>query len=105
MIEWKGPEMLGDQNDWIPLALVRAKGPRRHHAFALKSERQTVIVQSRNELAAAHRAIAKPEILNDTAHQEEKARAVSAGLLPVGMLNCGCFALTLRVAQNRWENT
>jgi hypothetical protein len=103
VIERKGPEMLGNQNDRIALALVGAEGPRRHHSFALKSE--AAIVKPRNELAVAHRAIVNPEILDDTAHQQEKARADGAGPLPLRILDCGCLALTLRVAQNRWENT
>src|SRR3984893_12269147 len=104
-IERKGPEMLGNQNDWIALALVGAERPRRHHSFALKSERQAVIVKPRNELAVAHRAIVNPEILADTAHEKEKRRPDDAGPLPLRILDCGCLALTLRVAQNRWENT
>jgi hypothetical protein len=76
VIEWKGLEMLGNQDDRIALALVRAKCPRRHHSFAGKSERQAVIVQSRNELAVTHRPIAEPEILYVTPHQ---ARPPSRG--------------------------
>jgi hypothetical protein len=44
VVERKGLEMLGDQDDRIALALVRAKRPRRHHSVAGKSERQAVIV-------------------------------------------------------------
>jgi hypothetical protein len=38
VVERKGSEMLGDQNDRIALTLVRAKRARRHHSFAAEPE-------------------------------------------------------------------
>ena len=68
VIEREGAEMLGHQHDRIALAFVRTEGPRRHHCFALKTERQAVIVQPGNEQAVTHRAIIEPEILNYSLH-------------------------------------
>src|ERR1700722_4762922 len=69
VVERKGPEMLGDEDDRIALAFVGAKCPRGHHAIALESERQAIIVQPRHELAVTHRVVAKAKILDDTLHQ------------------------------------
>jgi hypothetical protein len=69
VVEWKGSEVLGNQNDRIALTLVGAECPRRHHSVAPESERQTVIVKPRHELAVAHRVSVKLQILDETLHQ------------------------------------
>ena len=69
VIERKGSEVLGDQNDRIALTLVGAERARRHHSFAAESERQAIVVQPWNELAVAHRVAVKQQILDETLHQ------------------------------------
>ena len=69
VVERKGSEVLGDQNDRIALTLVGAKRARRHHSFAAESHRQAIIVQPWNELAVAHRVAVELQILDETLHQ------------------------------------
>jgi hypothetical protein len=54
VIEGKGTEVLGDQDGGIALALVRAKGARRHHPTAAKPERQAEVVELWHELAVTY---------------------------------------------------
>jgi hypothetical protein len=69
VVERKGSEMLGGQNDRVALSLVGAKRARRHHSFAAEPERKAVIVQPRYELAVSHREAVKLQILDETLHQ------------------------------------
>ena len=56
VVEGKGAEMLGDQDDRIALAFVGAERPRRQqHAIALKAQRSAQIVKTGDKLAIAHR--------------------------------------------------
>src|SRR5271163_3995549 len=55
MVEGKGAEMLGDQNDRIALAFVRTKRPRRQHAIALKAKGTAKVIKAGDKLAIAHR--------------------------------------------------
>jgi hypothetical protein len=82
MVEWKGTEMLGDQDDRISLAFVGAKCPRWHHSLALKSERQTVIVQAGNELTVPHHAIVKSQVINHAPHQVKPPQSPRRRILP-----------------------
>src|SRR6202021_1968287 len=68
VVEGKRAEMLRQQNDRIALAFVRAERPRRHHPLALETQGKAVIVQPRHEMAVAHRAVAKLQVLDDAPH-------------------------------------
>ena len=68
VIERKGSEMLGYQDHRIALALVGTECPRGHHAIALKTQRQAVIIQPRHELAVPHRVVVNAKVLDDPLH-------------------------------------
>ena len=68
VVEGKGAEMLGEQDNGIALALVRAERPGRHHPLPLEAQRPAVVIEPRHKLAVAHGIGADPQVLDHPLH-------------------------------------
>jgi len=64
MVERKGTEVLGDQDNRIALVFIRAESAGRHDFARFESQRLAQIVQSRYKPAVTHHVI-NPKIADD----------------------------------------
>ncbi len=78
VVERKRAEMLGDQDDRKPLALVRTEGPGRHDPARLETIGPAQVVKPRNKIAVPHQPVADLKIAHQVGHGASFEWCVSA---------------------------
>ena len=66
VIEWKGPEVLGDQD--TDISPHRNRTPAKASFVHAGIQATGSTVQPRHELAVTHRVVVYPQVLDDTLH-------------------------------------